>query len=85
MTEKYKLYVGNISYDVTSKDLIKLFSKYGEVMESMVIPSNNPNKSKGYGFVSFSKKQEADKAVVSLNGADFQGRNLVVKPANEQR
>lgn len=77
-----KLYVGNISYDTTSKDLISLFSKYGEVLEAMILIDKNTGKSKGFGFVSFVTPEEAS-AALALNGVEHQGRSLVVQPARE--
>ncbi|RJR28964.1 RNA-binding protein [Candidatus Microgenomates bacterium] len=77
-----KLYVGNISYDTTSKDLISLFSEYGEVLEAMILIDKNTGKSKGFGFVSFVTPEEAS-AALALNGVEHQGRRLVVQPARE--
>jgi len=82
--QKYKLYVGNLDYKVTSKDLITIFSEYGEVAEAMVIPSKEEGKSKGFGFVTFHESEEAQHAINNLDGKDYFGRSLVVKPAQEK-
>jgi len=76
--DSIKLYVGNLPYKTTSKDLIKLFVQFGEVLEAMVIPNKKqPGLSKGFGFVTFANKEEADKAL-ELNDTEFEGRKLVV-------
>ncbi len=78
-----KLYVGNIAYEASSKDLMEFFSKYGEVIEAMIIPSKHPlHKSKGFGFITFAKEEEAEDAL-SLNGKEFKGRKLVVAKARQ--
>ncbi len=79
-----KIYIGNLKYEATSKDLIDLFSTHGHVVEAMVIPDkNSPEKSKGFGFVTFSDATEASHAL-ELNGSEFQGRKLVVELAREE-
>ncbi len=81
-----RIYVGNINFDATNKDLINLFSKYGEIVELMVIPDKSlKNKNKGYGFVTFSENESAKKAVLELNGMLFMGRRLVVDYAKESK
>lgn len=70
-----KLYVGNLSYSVTSKQLEELFSSYGEVRQVNIIEG------KGFGFVEMSNQTEAEKAREALNGTDFEGRTLRVDEA----
>ncbi len=80
-----KIFIGNLKYEATSKDLIDLFSFYGHVVEAMVIPDkNSPQKSKGFGFVTFSEPFEATKAL-EQNGQEFQGRKLIVELAHDER
>lgn len=79
-----KAYVGNLVYSVTSKDLIDLFSQYGQILEAMVIPDKNQEgKSKGYGFVTFAS-QEALENALELNGQEYQGRKLVVEKSKSE-
>ena len=76
---KNKLYVGNLIYSATSKDLMDLFSEYGQILEVMIIPDKKEEgKSKGYGFVTFAD-EEALKMALSLNGHEYQGRKLIVE------
>ncbi len=74
-----KLYVGNLSYSVTSEELKELFSKHGEVKEVNIIEG------KGFGFVEMSKQEEAEKAKEALNDSDFKGRTLRVDEARPPR
>ena len=74
-----KLFVGNLSYSVTTEELAELFSSYGEVKEAKVIEG------KGFGFVEMSSQMEAEKAKEELNGKDFSGRTLNVDEARPPR
>lgn len=81
MGPKNKLYVGNLSYSVTSDDLRNLFSEFGEVTDARVITDRHSGRSKGFGFVEFANEEDAQKAIDAKSGQDFQGRNLVVNVA----
>ena len=70
-----KLYVGNLNYDVTSKQLEELFTNHGEVKEVKVIEG------KGFGFVEMSNQSEALSAKEALDGSQFEGRTLKVDEA----
>lgn len=79
-----KLYVGNLSYDVTDEDLRDLFAQHGEVVSAKIITDKFDKSSKGFGFVEFANDSEADNAVSTLDGQDFKGRNLKVNEARER-
>lgn len=79
------LYVGNLDYDVTPRDLMNLFSQHGEILETSVIMNNTTGKSKGFGFVTFADETKASEAIEKLNGLEFQGKNIVVKEANSNQ
>ncbi len=70
-----KLYVGNLSYSVTSEQLEELFSNHGEVRQVNIIEG------KGFGFVEMSNASEAEKAKEALDGTEFSGRTLRVDEA----
>jgi RNA recognition motif-containing protein len=70
-----KLYVGNLSYSVTNKDLEDLFSEYGEIKDIKIIEG------KGFGFVEMSSQSEAESAKDALDGTEFMGRSLRVDEA----
>ncbi len=74
-----KLYVGNLSFSVTSNQLEELFSNHGKVKEVRIIEG------KGFGFVEMSNTAEADKAKEALDGTDFDGRTLNVNEARPPR
>ncbi len=74
-----KLYVGNISYSVSSEQLRELFAQYGEVGEVRVIEG------KGFGFVEMATKEEAEKAKQALNGIEFEGRSMRIDDARPQK
>ncbi len=81
MEDKKKLYVGNLPYSVNSDELRKLFSEFGEVVDSMVIIDKYSGRSKGFGFVTFASEEMAKAAVEKMNGKDLEGRKLVVNVA----
>ena len=79
-----KLYVGNLSYNVTEERLQQHFTQYGSVVSARIITDKFSGRSKGFGFVEMSSEQEAEKAISALNGTDFDGRNIVVSEARPQ-
>jgi len=74
-----KLYVGNLSYSVTNKQLEELFANYGEVRQVNIIEG------RGFGFVEMSNPSDAEKAKEALDGSDFEGRTLKVDEARPPR
>ena len=77
--EGSKLYIGNLSYSVTSEQLKELFATCGEVGEIRIIEG------KGFGFVEMATQVDAEKAKKELDGAQFMGRTLKVDEARPQR
>ena len=76
-----KLYVGNLSYDVSSSDLEGLLSPHGEVQSAEVIMDRDTGRSKGFGFVEMGSDEEAQTAITALDGTDHSGRALKVNEA----
>lgn len=76
-----KLYVGNLSYEVTDGDLQRLFEAHGAVESAQVIMDRDTGRSKGFGFVEMKNAAEADAAIVALNGRESGGRTLTVNEA----
>lgn len=74
-----KLYVGNLSFRVTSDDLRDLFAQYGSVTSASVISDRDTGRSRGFGFVEMADGGES--AIDALNGQDLQGRALTVNEA----
>lgn len=76
-----KLYVGNLSYDMTEEALKDAFSQAGNVESAMIIKDKMSGRSKGFGFVEMSNDEEAQKAIEMLNGKELDGRALTVNEA----
>jgi len=73
------LYVGNLAFSSSEEELRELFESYGAVSSVKIITDRDTGKSKGFGFVEMSSG--GDEAISSLDGKDFQGRNLKVNEA----
>jgi len=76
-----KLYVGNLSYDLSEDDIRQAFEAVGEVTEVNIIIDRMSNRSKGFGFVEMPNKDEATAAIEQLNGTELAGRALNVNEA----
>lgn len=79
-----KLYVGNLSYDVTENELNDLFSSKGEVVSVKIITDHHSNRSKGFGFVEMSTKEGSDAVISAFNGYDLKGRPMRVNEATDK-
>ncbi|GMJ13712.1 ARABIDOPSIS THALIANA RNA BINDING PROTEIN, APPROXIMATELY 31 KD, 31-kDa RNA binding protein [Hibiscus trionum] len=80
--EEAKLFVGNLPYDVDSQSLAVLFGKAGTVEIAEVIYNRDTEQSRGFGFITMSSVEEAEKAAETLNGYDLNGRQLTVNKAS---
>lgn len=76
-----KLYVGNLSYDVTSTSLEEMFSPFGAVRSAQVISDRDTGRSKGFGFVEMADDNAARTAIQELNEKEHGGRPLTVNEA----
>ena len=76
-----KLYVGNLSYDITEEDLKQQFAEYGEVDSVSIITDRDSGRPKGFAFVEMSSKTEAEAAISGLNGKMLNERTIVVNEA----
>jgi cold-inducible RNA-binding protein len=76
-----KLYVGNLSYSVTSTDLEEMFTKFGTVRSAQVIEDRDTQRSKGFGFVEMADDNAAREAIAGLNEQEHDGRSLTVNEA----
>jgi len=74
-----KLYVGNLSYSVTERQLEELFNGHGTVSSTKIIEG------KGFGFVEMSSSKEAETAKTALNDTDFNGRPLKIDEAKPMK
>ena len=76
-----KVYVGNMSYDVTQADLEEMFGAHGTVESAQIIMDRDTGRSKGFAFVEMSSEDEAQAAISALDGKDSGGRALKVNEA----
>lgn len=79
-----KIFVGNLSFQVSDFELQDMFKEFGEVVSAKVIVDKYTGRSRGFGFIEMSQDESADKAVQALNGADIKGRPINVSFAREQ-
>jgi RNA recognition motif-containing protein len=73
-----KLYVGNLSYNVTEQQLRELFAQAGEIKEIALIMDRDTQRPKGFGFVEMTTQAEAQKAIEMFNEQELDGRRLTV-------
>ena len=76
-----KLFVGNISFNTTENDLQDAFAAHGTVTEANLMVDRMSGRPRGFGFVTMSTPEEAQKAIQAMNGASIDGRNLTVNLA----
>lgn len=84
--EKNKLFVGSLPWSITNDTLRELFAKFGDISDAVVIMDRDSGRSKGFGFVTFVKEEDAQKAL-EMHGQEVEGRTIVVnmaKPREER-
>jgi cold-inducible RNA-binding protein len=79
-----KLYVGNVSFDMTERALNELFEPFGTVSEVKLITDRETGRSRGFGFVTMGNVSEGNAAIRGLDGKDKGGRKLKVNEARPQ-
>jgi len=79
-----KLYVGNLSFDVNSKDLEELFAQAGICESAAVITDRATGQSRGFGFVEMGSNADAQNAIQQFDGHDLKGRPIKVNEARER-
>jgi RNA recognition motif-containing protein len=76
-----KLFVGNLSFNTTENDLQDAFAAHGTVIEANLMMDRMTGRARGFGFVTMSTPEEAQKAIEAMNGRDVDGRALTVNVA----
>jgi cold-inducible RNA-binding protein len=76
-----KLYVGNLSFRVTSEDLQEHFGAAGAVESANVVYDRETGRSRGFGFVEMASSDDANSAIAQFNGQEYDGRSMVVNEA----
>ena len=82
-----KLFVGNLSFKTTENELQDAFAAHGTVLEANLMMDRATGRPRGFGFVTMSTPEEAEKAIQELHGKDLGGRALTVniaKPREER-
>lgn len=81
---KMKIYLGNLSYEVTEEDLMTALGQFGQVESVTIIKDKYSGRSKGFGFAEMASRTEAQAAIEGLNGKELKGRALNVNEARPQ-
>jgi cold-inducible RNA-binding protein len=76
-----KLFVGNLSFNVTENDLQDAFAAFGTVTEANLMMDRSTGRPRGFAFITMSSPEEAQKAIEAMNGKDMDGRALTVNAA----
>jgi len=76
-----KLFVGNLSFNITENDLQDAFAAHGTVVETNLMMDRATGRPRGFGFITMSSPEEAEKAIAAMNGATLDGRNLTANKA----
>lgn len=79
------IYVANLNYRLNDEDLKQIFVEYGEVQTAKVIKDMATGRSRGFGFVEMPNREEAESAIENLNGAEVDGKQLVVNEARPKK
>ncbi len=80
-----KLYVGNLSYQMTEEGLRDVFAAVGEVQSAKIVTDAATGRSRGFGFVEMANAEDADKAIATLNGTNVMDREINVSEARPQK
>ena len=78
------IFIANLNYKVKSEKLQEIFGEYGDVASVKIIFDRETKRSKGFGFVEMPNDDDAQRAIADLNGVEIEGREIVVKRANDR-
>ena len=78
-----KLYVGNLSFQMTDPELRCLFEPYGSIESSRIVINPETGRSRGFALIAMVNDQEAEEAIAGLNGKEIEGRALTVNEARK--
>jgi len=76
-----KLFVGNLSFDITENDIREMLSQHGPVNEINVVQDRATGRSRGFAFVTMNTQEGANAVIQALNGKEWKGRALTVNEA----
>jgi RNA recognition motif-containing protein len=78
------IFVGSLPFSLEEAELKGFFEEYGEVTSARIITDKFSGRSKGFGFIEMPNAEEAQKAIEELNGAEVDGRTIVVNESIEK-
>jgi RNA recognition motif-containing protein len=78
------IFVGSLPFSLEEAELKGFFEEYGEVTSARIITDKFSGRSKGFGFIEMPIEEEAKKAIEELNGAEVDGRSIVVNESIEK-
>lgn len=78
-----KLFIGGLNTETTEKALEQYFSKYGRIVEVLLMKDRETNKSRGFAFVTFERPSDAKEAACEMNGKSLDGKNIKVEQATK--
>lgn len=79
-----RLYIGGLNYRTENDGLRQGFSRFGNVVDAIVVRDRESGRSRGFGFVTFEKDEEAQAAIEQMNNTEFEGRRISVARASER-
>lgn len=79
-----RLFVGSLSWNTDDQGLREAFEKFGTIEDVKVVTDRDTGRSRGFGFVSFTDSESAQRAIEEMNGAELDGRTLAVNEAQER-
>lgn len=80
-----RLFVGNLSWDLTEDEFKKMFEPFGEIVSAEVVKDRGTNRSRGFGFVEFATEEAATNAKQGMDGKEIMGRTIKVDTAQETK
>ena len=81
MDTQNKLFIGNLPYTVDEMQMRQMFETFGELLEVTVIKDRMTGRAKGFGFVTFKNKEDAEKAIKEMHEKEVDGRKMIVNVA----
>jgi len=81
---EYRCFVGGLAWATDDNSLHNAFSPFGEVLESKIILDRETQRSRGFGFVTFSSEQAMRDAIEGMNGKELDGRSITVNEAQSR-
>jgi cold-inducible RNA-binding protein len=79
-----KVFVGGLSWDTADDGLRQAFASYGEITEAKVITDRDTGRSRGFGFVTFARDEDAKTAISKMDGTSLDGKTIKVSEAKEK-